>query len=212
MGNNSTKENNEKNNIKEINYSDLDPKKNYCLICPECKTDKINITYIEYNKELDDYMCKYDCQYLFSKDYESLLINLLKESEEQKYISYKNIEILEEILENKNEFGGYKIIENIIKKSKIKFLDNLKIKKEYYPIKKIFWVDDNIKNEENKKYIEIIRKEFNNIFLIGMEDLKNLYEIIKEFKYEIYIIIIKGKMFTNYIDYLTNNSIYNIPV
>ena len=65
-------------------------------------------------------MCKYDCQYLYSKDYESLLINLLKESEEQKYISYKNIEILEEILENKKEFKGYKIIENIIKKSKIK--------------------------------------------------------------------------------------------
>ena len=207
MGNNTTKE---KNN--QTDYSSFDLGKNYCLICPHCNSDKIEIEYIEYNKDCNDYLCIYYCQYIYSKYYENRLINLIKISEEKKYISYKNIEILEDILENKNnEFKGYSIIENIIKKSKIQFLENTKIK-ENYPIKKIFWIDDNITSEENQKYIKIIKNEFNNVYLIGMRDLVNLYEIIKEFKFEIYIIIIKGKMFTKYIDFLKNNSIYNIPI
>ena len=156
-------------------------------------------------------MCMYDCQNKKSKDIEISLINLLQETNEKKYISFKNIEILEEILEDKNnEFKGYSIIENIIEKSKLNFLKNVKIKEN--PIKKIFWVDDNINSEENQNYIKMIQNEFKNIYLIGMRDIANLNKIIKEFKFEAYFIILKGKLFPNFIDYITNNSIYNIPI
>ena len=196
---------------KQNNYSDLDPKKNYCLTCHGCNSDKIEITYIKYCKEYNDYICMYDCLNTKSKDLEASLIHLFKESKDKKYISFKNIEMLEEILEDKNnEFKGYSIIENIIEKSKLNFLKNIKIKEN--PIKKIFWVDDNINSEENQKYKKMIQNEFNNIYLIGMRDIANINEIIKEFKFEVYFIILKGKIFPYFIDYITNNSIYNIPI
>ena len=77
MGNNDTKGS-------QSDYSDLDPKKNYCLICPHCNSDNLEIDYIEYDKDLNDYLCIYYCQYIYSKNYEICLIDLLKESEEKK--------------------------------------------------------------------------------------------------------------------------------
>ena len=211
MGIKSTKKK-KRYSIQKSNYSELDLNKNYCLSCPNCNSDNIEIIYIKYCKEYNDYMCMYNCpNVILGKYSEARLIHLIKESNEQAYISFKNIEMLEEILEDKNnEFKEYSIIENIIEKSKLNFLKNIKIKEN--PIKKIFWVDDNINSEENQKYIEMIRNEFKNIYLIGMRELANLNEIIKEFKFETYFIILKDKIFSNFIDYITNNSIYNIPI
>ena len=115
-------------------------------------------------------MCIYNCH---SKGNEDFLINLVKQSKKTKYLSYENIEILEEILDNK-EFKGYSIIDNIIKKSKINFFDNLKTQKDNNPILYAFWIDENVKSQENKKYIETFQKEFSKIHLIGMKDMKNL--------------------------------------
>ena len=203
MGNKTTKGNN--------NYSELDPNKNYCLKCYYCNSENIRITYIKYYKKYNDYICMYDCYNKERWDNEARLIHLFRESNEKKYISFENIEILEEILEDKNnEFKGYSIIENILEKSKVNFLKSIEIKEN--PIKKIFWVDDNISSEENQKYIKVIQNEFKDMYLIGMRDIANLNEIIKEFKFEIYFIILKGKIFPNFIDYITSNSIYNVPI
>ena len=78
-------------------------------------------------------------------------------------------------------------------------------------IKNMFWLDFNIDSNENQKYLEMMNNEFGNIQT--MKEEKKLFEKIKELKFELYIIIImNGLPFSNYIEYLTNNSIYGIPV
>ena len=195
-------------------YLALDTNKTYYLLCPVCNSDIIFIKDIKYDKEKNDYKCWYNCGVNSTSLFQDYLLNFLKESKEEKNIYYENLEKIEEIFDDViyDKFNGYPIIDSIIKKLKNIFFDKLYIIKENNPIKNILWLDDKINSQENQDYIKIIQNEFSNIDLFTTTDEQILFQKINQLKFQANIIIIKRINFRNYINYLTSNSIYNIPV
>ena len=195
-------------------YLALDTNKTYYLLCPSCNSDIIFIKDIKYDKEKNDYKCWYNCRVNSTSLLQDYLLNFLKESKEEKNIYYENLEKIEEIFDDViyDEFNGYPIIDSIIKKLKNIFFDKLYIIKENNPIKNILWLDDKINSKENQDYIKIIQNEFSSIDLFTTTDEQILFQKINQLKFQANIIIIKRINFRNYINYLTSNSIYNIPV
>ena len=211
-----------KNKKIESNYGDLDINKDYFFGCPICKSMDVEIKKYIYNKEDNDYKIFFTCgssENLFS-DLLSKFFILNKY--DNIYLSEQNAKMIKKILEeNIYGFNGYPFLKKIYEKysntifeekEKISIIsDNFSLYDDINnPIKKIFWIDENINSEENKKYLMILNKLFKNIETF--EDEQSLFEIIQKSKFDIYIIIVNGKNFDNYLNYVLNNSIYGIPV
>ena len=64
--------------------------------------------------------------------------------------------------------------------------------------KTIFWVDQNIKNEENQKYCSQINSQYGYI-VEQFIDINSLFERMKLIKFDIVIIIISGKLIGDYL-------------
>ena len=208
--------------IEKSNYLKMDFQKNYKLICPICKSTNIKIEIFEYHKNYDDYKIYFTCNssLILSND---MLINILDvtDLQDQNYISEHNIEKIREMVENKIEgFKGYPILENILKVNNISFIQSKKddINNEFRrfyndfnnPLKQILWFDDNINSDENQKYLDILKNDFENVQTFQKEE--ELFQIMEKLKFDIYILIINGLNFSKYMKYILNNSLYSIPV
>ena len=208
--NNSTEINLKNGNIQKTNYSQLNFQKNYCLECPICKFTNIKIVKAIYIRNYNDYMIYYYCnsKTLISKNFLFQLLNVVDNKENGNIYSGENANIIKEILDNKNkEFKGYPILENILKSySNNGFIYN---SANNY-IKQIIWLDDNINSEENQKYLKILKNNFNSV--LALKEEHELFNIMEKFKFNAFILITNGKNFPKYMNYLLNNSIYDIPI
>ena len=211
------------NQIISNHYIFLDNSKDYYLACPVCISPEIIIQKFIYNKEDNDYRIFYTCGSSETL-YNDLLSKffILNDKNKNIYLSEQNSEMIKKILDEKiNGFNGYSFIEKFYEKYDVTNLEEEEIKSvisENFPlyddinnpIKNIFWIDENINSEENKKYFIVLKKLFKNIQTF--EDEQSLFEIIAQSKFDIYLIIVNGKNFDNYLNYVLNNSIYGIPV
>ena len=93
---------------------------------------------------------------------------------------------------NKSTTQPSKIIKLITQPSK-----NIKLITQ--PSKKtIFWVDENIKNEENQNHCSQINSQYG-YTVEQFIDINSLFERIKLIKFDIVIIIISGKLIGDYL-------------
>ena len=210
-------------NIKKTNYSELNLTKNYYLKCPICQFTNITIIKYLYLKEYNDYMIYYSCysDTFLSNNFLLQLLNVVDEQEVETNLSEKNAIKIKEILADKNEeFKGYPILENILKSSNYSYVQKTEERNyinnelmsinENNLVKQIIWLDEKINSEENQKYLKILNNNFNNV--IAFQKEQELFDIIENFQFEVLIIIMNGKNFSKYMNYILNNSIYNIPV
>ena len=210
-------------NIKKTNYSELNLTKNYYLKCPICQFTNITIIKYLYLKEYNDYMIHYSCysDTFSSNNFLLQLLNVVDEQEVETNLSEKNAIKIKEILADKNEeFKGYPILENILKSSNYSYVQKTEERNyinnelmsinENNLVKQIIWLDEKINSEENQKYLKILNNNFNNV--IAFQKEQELFDIIENFQFEVLIIIMNGKNFSKYMNYILNNSIYNIPV
>ena len=210
-------------NIKKTNYSELNLTKNYYLKCPICQFTNITIIKYLYLKEYNDYMINYSCysDTFLSNNFLLQLLNVVDEQEVETNLSEKNAIKIKEILADKNEeFKGYPILENILKSSNYSYVQKTEERNyinnelmsinENNLVKQIIWLDEKINSEENQKYLKILNNNFNNV--IAFQKEQELFDIIENFQFEVLIIIMNGKNFSKYMNYILNNSIYNIPV
>ena len=81
-------------------------------------------------------------------------------------------------------------------------------------IKNIFWLDQKVDNEFNQRCLDIIKYEFSDLVLSikEMKEEKELFNIIKEIKFEIFIVIVSGLKFPQYIDKLKQTNLTSIPL
>ena len=77
----------------------------------------------------------------------------------------------------------------------------------------IFWVDQNIKNDENQDYCYKLNNK-HNIIVKQFTDLNSLFEKLKLIKFDIVIIIISGKLIGDYLTLFKEqmDSLYIIPI
>ena len=210
-------------NIKKTNYSELNLTKNYYLKCPICQFTNITIIKYLYLKEYNDYMIYYSCysDTFLSNNFLLQLLNVVDEQEVETNLSEKNAIKIKEILADKNEeFKGYPILENILKSGNYSYVQKTEERNyinnelmsinENNLVKQIIWLDEKINSEENQKYLKILNNNFNNV--IAFQKEQELFDIIENFQFEVLIIIMNGKNFSKYMNYILNNSIYNIPV
>ena len=197
--------------------------KNYYLKCPICQFTNITIIKYLYLKEYNDYMIYYSCysDTFLSNNFLLQLLNVVDEQEVETNLSEKNAIKIKEILADKNEeFKGYPILENILKSSNYSYVQKTEERNyinnelmsinENNLVKQIIWLDEKINSEENQKYLKILNNNFNNV--IAFQKEQELFDIIENFQFEVLIIIMNGKNFSKYMNYILNNSIYNIPV
>ena len=223
MGNCSETKRLQNENIKKTNYSELNLTKNYYLKCPICQFTNITIIKYLYLKEYNDYMINYSCysDTFLSNNFLLQLLNVVDEQEVETNLSEKNAIKIKEILADKNEeFKGYPILENILKSSNYSYVQKTEERNyinnelmsinENNLVKQIIWLDEKINSEENQKYLKILNNNFNNV--IAFQKEQELFDIIENFQFEVLIIIMNGKNFSKYMNYILNNSIYNIPV
>ena len=223
MGNCSETKRLQNENIKKTNYSELNLTKNYYLKCPICQFTNITIIKYLYLKEYNDYMIYYSCysDTFLSNNFLLQLLNVVDEQEVETNLSEKNAIKIKEILADKNEeFKGYPILENILKSSNYSYVQKTEERNyinnelmsinENNLVKQIIWLDEKINSEENQKYLKILNNNFNNV--IAFQKEQELFDIIENFQFEVLIIIMNGKNFSKYMNYILNNSIYNIPV
>ena len=106
--------------------------------------------------------------------------------------------------ENESKDEEYQILNNLPKN----IIDEEKENKET-----IFWVDQNIKNEENQDYCYKIYREYK-INVKEFIDLNPLFEKMKLIKFDIVIIIISGKLIEDYLNLFKEqiDSLYIIPI
>ena len=77
----------------------------------------------------------------------------------------------------------------------------------------IFWVDENIKNQENQQYCDEIYNEYT-INFTEFVDLNSIFEEMKLIKFEIVFIIISGKLIEDYLKLFKKqiDLLYIIPI
>lgn len=211
-----------KNKNNELNYSKLDIEGDYFLGCPLCKRFNIEIKRAIYKKNYNDYKIFFFCN-ISKNPYDDWLEKLiiLKENNINKYLTKQNSEMVKKILdEKKDRFKGYPFLEKIYEKYNIYSEEEEKksiISNPFSlyddinnPIKNIFWFDENINSEENKNYLKILNNSFREIKTLS--DEQSLFETIEKSRFHAYIIIMNGRNFEKYINYVLNNSIYGIPI
>ena len=168
-------------------------------------------------------MIHYSCysDTFLSNNFLLQLLNVVDEQEVETNLSEKNAIKIKEILADKNEeFKGYPILENILKSINYSYVQKTEERNyinnelmsinENNLVKQIIWLDEKINSEENQKYLKILNNNFNNV--IAFQKEQELFDIIENFQFEVLIIIMNGKNFSKYMNYILNNSIYNIPV
>ena len=81
-------------------------------------------------------------------------------------------------------------------------------------IKNIFWLDQKVDNEFNQICLKNIKYEFSDLVLSIKEfkEESEFFDIIKEIKFEIYIVIVSGLKFPKYIELLKKTNLYSIPL
>jgi hypothetical protein len=78
--------------------------------------------------------------------------------------------------------------------------------------KQIYWLSPLVYNDENTRYISKIEKELNFKFN-KFTALEKLMEEMEKLNFEIYIVIVSGTLFPEYIDKIKdNNNLYSIPI
>ena len=192
----------------ESNYGKLDINKDYYLACPVCKSDEIKLKKAIYNEENNDFEISYSCG---NKIYNEFLFKFFAINNGKNFLTQKNYLIIKEILENRIDgFEGYPFLEKMLQNKSIGYnrfdiCDDIN-----NPITNIFWIDENINSDKKQEYFKILKDVFQNVQIFDNE--QSMFEIIEQMKFEVYIIIMNGRNFHKYIDYLLNNSIYGIPV
>ncbi len=80
-------------------------------------------------------------------------------------------------------------------------------------IKNIFWVDKNIKNEENQYYCSEINREYG-ITVEQFVDINSLFEKMKLIKFDIVIIMISGRLIEDYLKIFKEQIylLFSIPI
>ena len=80
-------------------------------------------------------------------------------------------------------------------------------------IKNVFWVDQNIKNEENQKYCSQIKSQYG-ITVEQFRDINSLFGKMKKINFDIAIIIISGELIGNYLEKFKEEQkdLYIIPI
>ena len=121
---NEQKDNNNKSRTtNNVSYSDLKLSKDYYLVCPDCKNLYPYIKDLYYDKEKKDFNISYTCECFKGKSTlqnSSYLIYFIADNKPTTIytdlISKKNLDKMKQLLtENKREFQGYKIVNNILK-------------------------------------------------------------------------------------------------
>ena len=79
-------------------------------------------------------------------------------------------------------------------------------------IENILWFDENVNSSENKEYLKKFETEFPSFFISAINEEQQLFDKIKSLKFKGYIIIISGRKFQIFIDYLLTKSINSIPI
>ena len=79
-------------------------------------------------------------------------------------------------------------------------------------IENILWYDENIKSSENQLYYTVMKTNLPNLNITTIEEDKTLFDNIKKFQYKAYILIINGRKFQIFIEYLLKNKINSIPI
>ena len=79
-------------------------------------------------------------------------------------------------------------------------------------IENILWYDENIKSSENQLYYTVMKTNLPNLNITTIEEDKTLFDNIKKFEYKAYILIINGRKFQIFIEYLLKNKINSIPI
>ncbi len=79
--------------------------------------------------------------------------------------------------------------------------------------KTIFWVDQNIKNDENQDYCYKLNNKYN-IIVKQFTELNSLFEKMKLIKFEIVFIIISGRLIEDYLYFFKKqiDLLYIIPI
>jgi len=80
-------------------------------------------------------------------------------------------------------------------------------------IEDILWFDEDVDSIENKDFLKIFTKEFPNFKISTIKKDEVLFNFItKNLDYKAYIIIMNGRKFQIFIEYLLNNKIKSIPI
>lgn len=69
-------------------------------------------------------------------------------------------------------------------------------------IENILWFDDNVDSSENKDHLKRINSEFPNFNILTIKKDKELFDKIKNLSFKAYIIIMNGRKFEIFIEYL----------
>ena len=81
-------------------------------------------------------------------------------------------------------------------------------------VKVLVWIDQIIDNDENKGYIEIMKKEFN-IDCIQFKSVESgLQYIMNNLKFQVIALIVSGRLFSSYTKALDNyiNKLTTVPI
>ena len=77
--------------------------------------------------------------------------------------------------------------------------------------KEILWLDQKIFNSQNKKYISNLEKD--NFKILPYNNIKNLMEKMESITFKMYIVIVSGRLFPEYVTKIKNNKkLFIIPL
>jgi hypothetical protein len=79
-------------------------------------------------------------------------------------------------------------------------------------IEDILWFDEYVDSPENMDYSKKLKSEFPNLKLSTIKKDKELPDKIKNLRFKAYIIILNGRKFQIFIEYLLKNKIKSIPI
>ena len=109
----------------------------------------------------------------------------------------------------KKKEKDYKTVKKISETVKYESFQKVPANKQRL-VKTIFWVDQNIKNEENQKYCDKIKIQYR-ITVEQFTEINSLFAKMKKIKFDIGIIIISGRLIEDYLK-LFKEQIYFLSI
>ena len=79
-------------------------------------------------------------------------------------------------------------------------------------INNILWFDDNVNSEQNENYLNLMEKEFPDFKISTISEDQKFFDKINQLKYQAYFVIMSGRKFQIFVEYLLKNSINSIPI